>query len=360
MGCSQSMQDANEQIISRMIDQDQQEAQRSKEEKVSLLLLGAGESGKTTIMNQWIRLYANAFEKDEERKEFGRPIVHTFHSTTLAVLEFSAEENSELLARFQKALEKTSMEFLSAECAAIIEELFFKQAASTEAVFKQYYHELQVPESFPYFLKRFKEYPQWAGSKDWVPSVEDCIRTRSRTSGVMEVSLTYMNAKFELYDVGGQRSERRKYLHSFQSVTAVVFVVNLADYDQVLYEDRNKNRLEESLDLFKEVANSRWLADTPILLFLNKRDLFVEKFVNHGIKLNQSGQFPMAPTGNDENQAIAWIENQFKERQSEARKRKPWFSHVCTATDPSNMDNVMRDCSQILFAQLMANAGLYA
>jgi hypothetical protein len=47
---------------------------------------------------------------------------------------------------------------------------------------------------------------------------------------------------FEMYDVGGQRNERKKWIHCFDSVTAIIFVAALSEYDQVLFEDASTNR----------------------------------------------------------------------------------------------------------------------
>jgi hypothetical protein len=49
---------------------------------------------------------------------------------------------------------------------------------------------------------------------------------------------------FKVVDVGGQRAERRKWMHCFDNVTALIFTAAISEYDQMLFEDRNKNRLE--------------------------------------------------------------------------------------------------------------------
>ena len=79
------------------------------------------------------------------------------------------------------------------------------------------------------------------------------------------------------FDVGGQRNERRKWIHCFDNVNAVVFVASLSEFDQMLYEDETKNRLDEALELFGKISNSKWFAETAIILFLNKKDLFEKK-----------------------------------------------------------------------------------
>jgi guanine nucleotide-binding protein G(i) subunit alpha len=102
-----------------------------------------------------------------------------------------------------------------------------------------------------------------------------------------------------MFDVGGQRSERKKWIHCFESVTSIIFCTALSEYDQVLLEERNqvclpfalvaktfrlttgyrfiKNRMAESLVLFDSVINSRWFLRTSIILFLNKIDVFKNK-----------------------------------------------------------------------------------
>ena len=80
-----------------------------------------------------------------------------------------------------------------------------------------------------------------------------------------------------MFDVGGQRSERKKWIHCFEGVTAIIFCVALSGYDLVLAEDEEMNRMMESMKLFDSICNNKWFIDTSIILFLNKKDLFNEK-----------------------------------------------------------------------------------
>ena len=80
-----------------------------------------------------------------------------------------------------------------------------------------------------------------------------------------------------MFDVGGQRSERKKWIHCFEGVTAIIFCVALSGYDLVLAEDEEMNRMMESMKLFDSICNNKWFVDTSIILFLNKKDLFAEK-----------------------------------------------------------------------------------
>ena len=80
-----------------------------------------------------------------------------------------------------------------------------------------------------------------------------------------------------MYDVGGQRNERKKWIHCFDAVTAIIFVASISEYNQVLFEDHTTNRFVEALDLFEEIVNSKYFIETAMILFLNKRDLLRKK-----------------------------------------------------------------------------------
>lgn len=62
-----------------------------------------------------------------------------------------------------------------------------------------------------------------------------------------------------MFDVGGQRDERRKWIQCFNDVTAIIFVTASSSFNMVLREDPSQNRLKESLELFKSIWNNRYV-----------------------------------------------------------------------------------------------------
>jgi guanine nucleotide-binding protein G(i) subunit alpha len=98
-----------------------------------------------------------------------------------------------------------------------------------------------VPPAFSYFNKIGD-----ISAPGYIPSVEDVLRSRVRTSGIVEELYNISGVDFAIYDVGGQRNERKKWIHCFDGVTAVIFVASLSEYDQVLYEDHSVNRMVRS------------------------------------------------------------------------------------------------------------------
>lgn len=53
---------------------------------------------------------------------------------------------------------------------------------------------------------------------------------------------------YRLFDVGGQRSERKKWIHCFEDVTAIIFCVAMSEYDQVLHEDETTVNIIEIIN----------------------------------------------------------------------------------------------------------------
>ena len=74
--------------------------------------------------------------------------------------------------------------------------------------------------------------------QEYSPTNQDILHARKATKGVTEFVLTINSIPFHFVDVGGQRSQRQKWLQCFDSVTAILFLVSSSEYDQVILEDR--------------------------------------------------------------------------------------------------------------------------
>lgn len=66
-----------------------------------------------------------------------------------------------------------------------------------------------------------------------MPTVADIVQSRKITTGIEEASWDWGEARFRLVDVGGQRNYRAKWLHAFDAVSALLFIVALSEFDQV-------------------------------------------------------------------------------------------------------------------------------
>ena len=68
------------------------------------------------------------------------------------------------------------------------------------------------------------------------------IRVLARQWWSSSCNLANPHFAFRMVDVGGQRSERRKWIHCFENVTSIIFLVALSEYDQILFESDNEVR----------------------------------------------------------------------------------------------------------------------
>ena len=108
---------------------------------------------------------------------------------------------------------------------------------------------------------------------------------RARTTGITEIHFELSHIYWRIVDVGGQRNERKKWIHCFHGVTALIFCIATSEYDLKLYEDEKVNRLHETLTLFDEICNCQWFSETSLIILFNKNDLFKEKIKKIDMKI---------------------------------------------------------------------------
>jgi len=324
---------------------------------IKLLLLGAGESGKSTLFKQMIQLYGQGFDKAglEGYKDniHGNVIqgitmlcqqTETLDPKHGCQTSGSVQSSKEIFLRAAKAQQELQ---LNAETAKHVAALW--DDAGIKKAFVNHRSRTQIPDSAGYF---FDQVLRLADEK-YVPTYEDVLHCRARTTGIVETTFTIKKDQFKLMDVGGQRNERKKWIHCFEGVTAVLFVAAISEFDQVLFEDSTQNRMIEALDLFEEMCNAKWFERSSMILFLNKRDLFAEKIQ----KVDLSTCFSDYKDGPDQKKAEAFIQNKFLARNHKPQKMKV-FVHVTTATDANNVKFTFNAVRQTIIDASLVRSGL--
>ena len=77
-------------------------------------------------------------------------------------------------------------------------------------------------------------------------------------------------------DVVGQRnSQRNKWIHCFEDVSAVIFMADLSAYDQAWSGNDSANRLTETIALFEHILNLRFdnrqIISVRLVIFILRR-----------------------------------------------------------------------------------------
>jgi len=309
-----------------------------------LLLLGAGESGKSTIFSQMKIIHKGGFT-DEEKLSMKRVVMDNLLQSMVFLItgarkltiDLDSDEHrkmAEKILEIEASIEETSN--IEDQLPTVIEEIkaLWKDGGIRKAFDQR--NRFQLYDQAQYFLDQ----PDRFAAQDFIPTEEDIIKCRGKTLGVVEMHFEVDTQTFTIVDVGGQRNERKKWIHCFEGVAAVIFVTSLSEYDQTLFEDGTTNRMLESLKLFDEVCNSRWFKDSHIILFLNKTDLFKEKIKKYDPK---DFCFSDYEGGLDYDKALGYIEEAFLNKNS--INRKIYIQKTC-ATDTGNIRfvfNVIRD-----------------
>ncbi|KAG5436866.1 hypothetical protein PCANB_001619 [Pneumocystis canis] len=311
----------------------------------------AGESGKTTILKQMRLIHMSGFTQEE--REYYRTIVFSnmLQSMRLIIeameefdICFDRPENEQYLDLLLQDRELTDRENLPPEYYRPLISLW-EDAGVTRAVNRG--NEYALHDNCFYFFENIHR----LFDRKYIPTDQDILRCRLKTTGITETCFKVSGLIYRMIDVGGQRSERRKWIHCFENVTAVLFLVAISGYDQCLIEDNGSNQMQEALVLFDSICNSQWFINTSIILFLNKIDLFK-------VKLHVSLISNYFPDFNNDNQndyraSCLFFRKKFLELNR--NHQKTIYTHFTNATDTTLLKNVMISVSDIIFNQNLQN-----
>ncbi|KAK3512112.1 hypothetical protein QTP70_030331 [Hemibagrus guttatus] len=320
---------------SREIDAMLARERRSVRRLVKILLLGAGESGKSTFLKQMRIIHGQEFDH-KALLDFR----DTISENIIKGMRVLVDARDKLEVPWQNLEnEKHGMFVMSFENKAgmPVEPCMFQlyvpalQALWSDSGIQEAYgrrSEFQLSESVKYFLDNLDR----IGQPNYVPSLQDILFARKATKGIVEHDFIIKKIPFKMVDVGGQRSQRQKWFQCFDGITSILFMVSSSEYDQVLMEDRHTNRLVESMNIFETIVNNKLFSNVSIILFLNKTDLLVEKVA----KVSIGKHFP---DFRGDPQRLEDVQNYLVQcfKRKRRNRSKPLFHHFTTAIDTENI-----------------------
>lgn len=278
MACCLSEEQKEQKRINQEIEKQLRKDKRDARRELKLLLLGTGESGKSTFIKQMRIIHGNGYSDDDKRNHIKlvyQNIFMAMHSMIRAMdmlnIQYKDPNNMEN-AKMVKEIDYETVTTLEQPYVNAIKSLW-ADAGIQECYDRR--REYQLTDSAKYYLNNIDR----IADPDYLPTLQDILRVRVPTTGIIEYPFDLDSIIFRMVDVGGQRSERRKWIHCFENVTSIMFLVALSEYDQVLVESDNENRMEESKALFRTIITYPWFQNSSVILFLNKKDLLEEKIM---------------------------------------------------------------------------------
>ncbi|XP_061887198.1 guanine nucleotide-binding protein subunit alpha-11-like isoform X2 [Entelurus aequoreus] len=272
------LQDRINKAIERQIQMDKHKSKKV----IKLLFLGTAESGKSTFIKQMRILHGNGYT-EPQRKPFARlvsqniitAIQNLIEAMDILHINYAHNSNIELAERMSE-VQFERVEMLEAWQVDAIRKIWNDQGI--QSCYRRR-RQFQLSDSAKYYLTDLDR----ISAPNYIPNEQDILRVRVPTTGIIEYPFNIKGVTFKMVDVGGQRSERKKWIHCFESVVSIIFLAALNDYDQVFLDDPKHTRMEESLALFETLVKANWFTQTSFILFLNKTDLLEEKVLESNV-----------------------------------------------------------------------------
>ncbi|KAF8344326.1 guanine nucleotide binding protein, alpha subunit [Cantharellus anzutake] len=352
MGACVSAGDRDGRARNAIIDKQIEEDSRRLRGECKILLLGSGESGKSTIVKQMKIIHQKGFTKDElmlYRPVVNKNVVESAQDVANAMIKFSLQPevgvNRDYMMQIKDFQYDPDPSFTLPISLAEAIESFWKDPVILRLMERS--NEFYLMDSADYFFSNVRR----ICDRNYVPTEVDVLRARAKTTGITETRFTMGQLSIHMFDVGGQRSERRKWIHCFEAVTSIIFCVAISEYDQVLLEEKAQNRMLESLVLFESVVNSRWFLSTSIILFLNKIDVFQSKLARSPLEK----YFPEFKGGSDVQKATKFILWKFVGMN---RAKLALYPHLTQATDTDNIRVVFAAVKETILQNALRDSGI--
>uniref|UniRef100_A0A672TFH2 Guanine nucleotide-binding protein subunit alpha n=1 Tax=Strigops habroptila TaxID=2489341 RepID=A0A672TFH2_STRHB len=240
---------------------------RDARQELKLLLLGTGESGKSTFIKQMRIIHGSGYS-DEDKRGFTKLVYQNIFTAMQAMIR--AMDTLRIPYKYEH----------NKAHAQLVQEVDVENVSTFENPYVDAIRSLwNDPGIQEYSTKYYLNDLDRIADLTYLPTQQDVLRVRVPTTGIIEYPFDLQSVIFRMVDVGGQLSERRKWIHCFENVTSIMYLVALSEYDQVLVESDNENRMEESKALFRTIITYPWFQNSSVILFLNKKDLLEEKIM---------------------------------------------------------------------------------
>ncbi|CAL4121790.1 unnamed protein product [Meganyctiphanes norvegica] len=362
---------------------------------MKMLLLGAGESGKTTIIKQMKILHINGFSKEEFAEKRCEVRSNIFESITTLLSQLDKQglqlqiSDSLIAAEYIRNNPPENPDDMTQQYYTCVQQLW--RDGSIQNVYNMQ-NKYQLIDCAKYFLDKIDV----IRDVSYEPSEQDILYSRKRTTDIQEIQFEMKIPKkfgggkqlFKLFDVGGQRGERKKWVQLFDGIQVVLFLVSASSFDMRIAEDETTNRFQESLELFEFVWTTRFLREAGTIIFLNKQDILKQKIIEE--KKNIGDYFPeyqnykLDPKDKDigENEDYlrtrCFIRDKFMGIAKTAgmatgpqrvkmapgfsiaveEKPRHCYSHFTTATDTNNVKLVFDDVHSMIITRNLSALGI--
>ncbi|XP_006869110.1 PREDICTED: guanine nucleotide-binding protein subunit alpha-15 [Chrysochloris asiatica] len=209
--------------------------------ELKLLLLGPGESGKSTFIKQ-MRIIHGAGYSEEERRGF-RPLVYQNIFVSMQTL---IEAMDRLQIPFCRPESKHHASLVMKQDPYKVTTFEKRLALAIQWLWKdpgvhacyERRHEFHLLDSALYYLTHLERITE----ESYIPTAQDVLRSRMPTTGINEYCFSVQKTNLRIVDVGGQKSERKKWIHCFENVIALIYLASLSEYDQCLEENNQEVR----------------------------------------------------------------------------------------------------------------------
>ncbi|XP_037043492.1 guanine nucleotide-binding protein G(f) subunit alpha [Bradysia coprophila] len=368
-----------ESVRSKQLDKELQIVHRQFEKAIKILLLGTAESGKTTILQQMKILHINGFTREDiihKTKEIRQNIHESIYELVVQMQKLQipydttqSRKSGEWIVNFGKHSPDHFVDEYTDNVVTLWNDNGIRECYRRS-------NEFYLIDSAKYFLDKL----ELVAHSDYIPTTDDILHSRKMTTGINQISFSVKIPKsmgggsqeFRMFDVGGQRDQRNKWLQVFEGIQAVLFLISCSDFDQTLREDPTQNRLKEALELFSGVWHNRFLSSSGIIVFLNKQDI-MEMKIRNGTRMED--YYPdfkdfkiSANEGNvfDEcdrlrlfiKHKLINVTQQPARRLSRAHTQRECYYHFTVATDTTNIRKVFNDVHNMILTDNLTSVGL--